>query len=122
MEARLQIEARWNGTWTPESRLAQSEHEIPDGIFTFASGKAVYVELENSLKSRKRFLRRLRKFQEPILTLYITTKPELTRALQNYLASDSDIPPAAILPLEFGEAPKAWTPSGPIYPFKNREV
>lgn len=123
-EARLWIERLWRGKWTPESLLLGADAEIPDGIFTFPSGKKVYVELENSLKSKKRFLRRLCKFHEPILVLYLTTKPELTSALKKYLLSDKDTPLAGILPFEDLRQrlpPAVWTINEIIYPFSQKE-
>jgi hypothetical protein len=120
IEARLKIAPHWDGDWRPESLLPRAVAEIPDGIFTFPSGAEIYIELENSLKSRKRFLRRLETFRKPILTLYIATRPEIERALKSYLMAAT--PPAGVVLLERiqGEKTEVWTREKLIHPFSRR--
>jgi hypothetical protein len=120
IDARLRIAPLWDGVWTPESRLPKATSEIPDAIFTFPSGKEVYVELENSVKSQKRFLRRLETFKNVELTLYIATQPEIERALKKYLSVET--PPAGVVLLSNIKWPNTpvWTREKIIHPFSRR--
>lgn len=121
IDARLKIAPLWHGAWTPESRLPKAAAEIPDAIYTFPSGAEIYIELENSLKGRRRFLRRLETFQAPILTLYVATNPEIERMLKKYLAA-AETPPAGVVLLDSIQGPhtSVWTREKTIRPFSRR--
>lgn len=120
ISARLRICSLWDGCWTPESRLPRAREEIPDGIFTFSSGKKVFVEVENSLKSRPRFLKKLAKYEEPLFTLYVATSPFLENALKRYLSAETRSAGVISLPELAETSPAVWTRTKVIHPFSRR--
>jgi hypothetical protein len=125
--ARLRLMQLWQGVWIPERALKKEVYrELPDGIFLFRSGKKVAVEVENSLKGRARFLKRLEgwKGSDIFLVLYIATNPELDLSLKALL-KDAPANPAYLVTrwdlLRSGK-PSAWSPRGLINIFDRSEI
>ena len=123
IHVRLRLEELWNGNWIAENLLPRAREEIPDGIFVFPSGKRIFIELENSLKSRKRFLDRLYVFKEKILVLYIASSPTLERSLKRYLKSAESLPPLALIKLSslLDSTPAVWSPNNNLSLFHTKE-
>lgn len=120
---RLVLESLWSGEWIAESRFKGRKDEIPDAIFKFSNGNEVYVELENSLKGRGRFLKRLKTFTAPALTLYVGTSHCPVHKLQKYML-EPGLPPCAAVDYEDlfkSPIPRPWSPKGPLRIFEVRE-
>lgn len=119
---RIRLEKLWNGTWIPECLLPQNK-EIPDGIFLFPSGNEIYIELENSLKGKSRFLERLAKFTKPILVLYVTGRPEIEEPIKRIILKGQNLPPCGVVSLEavLTGTPPIWSATEPLYPFNKKE-
>jgi hypothetical protein len=85
---RLRLQELWTGSWIPERVIKQEDFpRIPDGLFIFPSGKKVAVEVENTPKSRARFLSILEDWRkvDVKLVLYVATAPYLFNIIQRLL-------------------------------------
>lgn len=87
-DIRLRLENEWNGKWTPEIDI-QADHpsKIPDGIFEFGNELKAAIEVENSLKGRKRFQDRLLLWRpnEIDMVIYFATTEEIYESLKSFL-------------------------------------
>ena len=122
---RLRLEELWNANWLSDRMMKQVKDATPDGILEFSSGKRVYVELENSIKSESRYFNIFSKYhlEDPFLVLYVCTRPEIKKYLINYCLKHAPLLPLAILTLSElkDDQPRAWTIKGLISPFAKRE-
>lgn len=87
-DIRLRFEGDWNGKWTPEIDIkADHPSKIPDGIFEFGDKKKAAIEVENSLKGRKRFQDRLKLWNphEIDMVIYFATSEEIYESLKSFL-------------------------------------
>lgn len=127
-EARLLIHKHWDGYWVPEHALVgENLREIPDGLWIFdESEKQVVIEVENSLKGRTRFERRIKRwFYDPktAMVIFIATKEEIYYSLARFLESVPQRPAFMVMTLENlkSEEPWAWSPhQGEVFPFNKR--
>lgn len=119
---RLRLSALWHGEWTPEALLPRSQ-DIPDGVFTFPSGKNVFIEVENSHKAQQRFLSRLYGFSGQVLVLYVATWPEVERSIRKTLSMAAGSPPAALVSLSSlqSQNPDIWSPGQKLSLFHVKE-
>jgi hypothetical protein len=123
IDVRLRLAELWLARWTPEALLG-SGTEIPDGIITFRSGRKIFIEVENSLKSRKRFLDRLRQFYGQGCVLYITTNLVTERGLKRYITeAEGRLPSIALIPIEslMSPSPAIWSPDPKLSIFHAKE-
>lgn len=122
---RLRLEELWSGDWLSDRMLKQARDTKPDGILKFASGKRVYVELENSIKSEARYSNIFSKYllENPFLVLYVCTSLEIKKYLINHCIKHSPLLPIAILTMSElkDDQPRAWTIKGLISPFLKKE-
>ena len=88
--ARVILERHFQGSlFTPEEALkAEERSQIPDGIFTFRTKRAVALEIENSEKWSTRFLKIHERWdQEPniFLVLFVATTPAIETRLKHLI-------------------------------------
>lgn len=127
-DIRLRLSALWDGEWIPEKGIRSTDSsQIPDGVFLFPDGKQAAVEVENSLKGRARFERRLKFWPGSgvTLVLYVATTPEIYAALQIFLEKAEDFPVCGLISLEELRAGNlsVWAPRvGEIAPFEDRTL
>ncbi len=125
-EARLLIQKRWEGHWVPEHALrVENPREIPDGIFIFEETEnEAIIEVENSLKGRKRFESRIRSWfhgRKTVLVIFIATSNEIYNNLARFLEKAPERPAHIVMTLEDlnTEEPGGWSPHiGDVAPFK----
>ncbi|HAR41267.1 MAG TPA: hypothetical protein DCS07_01325 [Bdellovibrionales bacterium] len=123
---RQRLEALWTGRFTCERALKESEYqEVPDGIFTFKSSRAVAVEVELSDKGRTRFGKLLKRWDAVNsinLVLYVT-QPTFFETLKRYVSEGGISKPVGVV--LWGDlvkgAPPLWTPRGELGLFDQRE-
>ena len=124
---RLRLEKIWDGVWIPEMALKQLDTvEVPDGVFLFKSGTRVAIEVENSIKGKSRFLKRLAAWREEDeeIVLYVATSEEIYRYLKDYLQHAPVKPLFALVlwdELKTGQ-PVAWSAQGELGIFLRREL
>lgn len=102
-DIRLRLSSIWDGEWIPEKGIRSDDPtQIPDGIFLFENGKQAAIEVENSLKGRTRFERRLKQWPASgvSVVLYIATTNEIFGALKTYLGSAVDEPVCCLIGLD----------------------
>ncbi|MCC7441300.1 MAG: replication-relaxation family protein [Bdellovibrionales bacterium] len=115
---RLRLRHLWSARFIPERAMKEGDYPtIPDGVFVFASGKAVALEVENSDKGVSRFRRLAARWNDVAAIdaiLYVTRDEELKTKLQYYLKGASTTKPLGVLAwpaLRVGR-PKVWTLRG----------
>ena len=113
ISTRMRLEELWNGTWIPEKSYRGHQKEVPDGIFLFPSGKKIYVEVENSMKSRARFLAKHSRYNDhaALLILYVTTQKIVLNGIKSFIKRNNNpMAPYAVISLEelMNEAPVGW--------------
>jgi hypothetical protein len=116
-DVRLRLSHFWDGLWIPERAIRASEYEqIPDGLMLFRSGRKIAIELENSIKSKRRYQQILPRWTgtNTFLVLYVATSAVLAVRLKSILR---DAPRGAAYGLVEWEqlrsgGPLVWTPRG----------
>lgn len=125
-DVRLRLAQFWSGAWIPERAIRADEYEqIPDGLILFASGKKIAVEVENSIKSKRRYQQILPRWvgSNTLLVLYVATSAALAVRMRRILM---DAPQGAAFGLVEWEAlragrPLVWTPRGDVDLLARRE-
>lgn len=121
IHARQRLDELWEGNFICENRLA-SRVEIPDGVYSFESGRRFYVELENNHKAKKRFLTRLQGFEGVTAVLYIATNDAVERSIKRTLA---EMPTAPAALIQLGElrkpTPTLWSAADHISLFHRKD-
>ena len=84
---RVILEEAWKtGRFVPEQAIKNQDfRQIPDGVYFFENGRGVALEVENSLKSEKRFLKLHERWEEEpaiFFVLFIATSPDLYEAIK----------------------------------------
>lgn len=117
---RLRLQTFWKATFIPECAIREGEFPvIPDGVFAFTSGVAIALEVENSLKHKKRFVRLAQRWKDAdsILAVLYVAKDETLRArLQSFITSAGVNKPLGLVSwtsLSCGQ-PEIWTVRGPM--------
>ena len=124
---RLRLEQIWEAAWIPEMALKQLDTlEVPDGILLFKSGTRVAIEVENSIKGKARFLKRLDAWrgESEKIVLYVATSGEVYRFLKDYLVHAPEKPQFALVlwnDLKSGK-PTVWSPYGDLQIFSRRAL
>ena len=118
-DVRLRLVHFWGGAWIPERAIRADEYEqIPDGLILFPSGNKIAVEVENSIKSKRRYQKILPRWvgSNTLIVLYVTTSPAHTARMRKILL---EAPKQAAFGLLEWEAlrtgqPLVWTPRGEV--------
>ena len=123
---RLRLGELWTGSWLPERAIKQEDFpQIPDGLFIFPSHKKVAVEVENSAKSRGRFLATMERWRRVNvkLVLYVATKPDVFQTIQRFIPEGPRQVPFALVSWEDLKSgtPPVWTPDGSVQVFSQKE-
>ena len=123
----LRLAELWDGTWIPERAVDSGEFpHVPDGAFVFPGGKRVPVEVENSLKGRRRFMAILDRWRRtPVLAvLYVATTPEIRDGLEAFISEGPrGVPFALVLWEELRTGvPFAWSARGELDLFRRRTL
>lgn len=124
---RLKLKEYFDASWIPEKALkSHNLKKIPDGILLFQSGRRIAVEVENSVKSKDRYLEMWREWESHdfLLVLYVTTNDIVHKAIQKRM---SEFPGTKV---RFGlihlnvlmeaSAESVWTPKGSVALFGRR--
>lgn len=125
---RVRLEEFWpSARFIPERAIKKSEYrQIPDGIFTFPSGRGVAIEVENSDKGRTRFIQLMERWRDVgqiILVLYVATSDSLYQTVQRYLEAGPKDQPMGVVSwnvLSTGRPP-VLTPKGELPLFERSE-
>ncbi len=125
---RLRISKLWNANFTPERALKENDlYEIPDGVFTFASGVNVALELENSVKSRSRLVKlcgRWNSIQSINLVLYVAATAAIEKTVKVAVTAAQSTKPIGVIHYDklFTDSPAVWTVKGESFWFSRREL
>lgn len=125
---RLRISKLWNANFTPERALKENDlYEIPDGVFTFASGVNVALELENSVKSRSRLVKlcgRWENIQSINLVLYVAATAAIEKTVKAAVTAAQSTKPIGVIQYDklFADAPAVWTVKGDSFWFSRRDL
>jgi hypothetical protein len=131
---RLMLTEVWEGSFVPERAIKDHGLElIPDGLWVFPSGRFFALELENSDKGPKRFLRlteRWQKLSAPNLlgVLYFASSGFVLRSLQRSFERIPASPPMGLIDYQAlaesrrqtSAPPSALTQKGALEIFKRR--
>lgn len=124
---RLRLQSFWDAKFTCERAIKGSEYrQIPDGIFTFRSGKGIAIEVENSDKGRNRFIGLLRRWRDTphiSFVLYVATNDSLFESIQKWLAHGPKEKPLGVVRWKdlATQAPPIWTCRGELKLLERRE-
>ncbi len=123
---RLRLQELWTGSWIPERVIKKEDFpRIPDGLFIFPSGKKVAVEVENTPKSRARFLSILEDWRkiDVKLVLYVATAPYMFGIIQRLLPDGPRGVPFALVLWEDlkNGTPAVWSVGGAVDIFSRKE-
>ncbi|MGK5087916.1 hypothetical protein WDW86_10190 [Bdellovibrionota bacterium FG-2] len=123
----LRLAQLWEGTWIPERALKKTDYsQIPDGVFVFDNQKKIAIEVENSIKGRRRFLGLLERWRsvDVLLVLYISTSNAIHETVKRYLSQGPKKPAFALVPwrdLKDG-IPSVWSTEGELEIFNKKEL
>jgi predicted DNA-binding transcriptional regulator len=125
---RLRVSEIWDAEFFPERALKEiGLPEIPDGLWKFASGKRVALEVECSDKGRSRFLNRLVEFgkiEALTFVIYVTSSEKMFGIVRNYLLDGPQDQPAGVVRWDDlkGGVPKIETVHGQLDLFSKRII
>lgn len=108
-----------NAAWIPERELKQSDYqEVPDGVFLTDQGKAIALEVENSMKGRTRLLQLLSRWERCEIdgVLYVASTQPIHTFLRSCITGTQGRTSLALISLADLSAPgpKLYTPEGEV--------